>query len=321
MLRAMLSNSAVHPVASGPTQQLMANASSNNIDHPPQLAAKDVNPAASGGAMNAKLITVVAPRDISKPTAPPVTGNVYRAEASVAPEAAAEEYPDYDSECPICMETFEEPLRLPCSHTFCRGCLRDLRCQTCPTCRADLPVEFRESAASRVVDDARQQLEAERQMIIDAMGGAVKGCPACGSLIEKIDGDHQVMCGCEAKPAGGTLAKALAGGGCGHCWDFRNGNAIEHGKPGQPYNERQVYYYQPQEGAQRSGFGGRCSSGSRARARAGGSGGGGGGGGGGGAESGGGGGGGGDEPRRRRWPPWRNAWRYSEFIILLTVPR
>ena len=116
MLRAMLSNSAVHPVASGPTQQLMANASSNNIDHPPQLAAKDVNPAASGGAMNAKLITVVAPRDISKPTAPPVTGNVYRAEASVAPEAAAEEYPDYDSECPICMETFEEPLRLPCSH-------------------------------------------------------------------------------------------------------------------------------------------------------------------------------------------------------------
>ena len=242
MLRAMLSNSAVHPVASGPTQQLMANASSNNIDHPPQLAAKDVNPAASGGAMNAKLITVVAPRDISKPTAPPVTGNVYRAEASVAPEAAAEEYPDYDSECPICMETFEEPLRLPCSHTFCRGCLRSLRCQTCPTCRADLPVEFRESAASRVVDDARQQLEAERQMIIDAMGGAVKGCPACGSLIEKIDGDHQVMCGCEAKPAGGTLAKALAGGGCGHEWSWKDGRPLGGGRPGHPINERQVYF-------------------------------------------------------------------------------
>jgi len=178
---------------------------------------------------------------------------MYDAGAAVMPEAAAD-CPDYDSECPICMEKFEDPVCLPCSHTFCRGCLGGLRCQTCPTCRADLPVEFKQIAADRVIDDAWKQLEAERQMIIDACGGAVKGCPACGNLIEKVDGDHQVMCGCEAKPAGGTIAKALAGGGCGHCWDFRNGSAIEYGKPGQPYNERQVYY-QPQ-GPQRSGFGG-----------------------------------------------------------------
>ena len=48
----------------------------------------------------------------------------------------------------------------------------------------------------------------------------IKACPACGMLIEKIDGDHQVMCGCEARPAGGTYQKAIAGGGCGHEFNF-----------------------------------------------------------------------------------------------------
>ena len=43
----------------------------------------------------------------------------------------------------------------------------------------------------------------------------IKACPACGMLLEKISGDNQMMCGCEAKPAGGTYRKALAGGGCG----------------------------------------------------------------------------------------------------------
>ena len=45
--------------------------------------------------------------------------------------------------------------------------------------------------------------------------------PACNFLIIKDGGDHQMMCGCEAAPAGGTMAKALAGGGCGHkfSWD------------------------------------------------------------------------------------------------------
>lgn len=29
-----------------------------------------------------------------------------------------------------------------------------------------------------------------------------------------------MMCGCEARPAGGTLEKAIQGGGCGHEFDF-----------------------------------------------------------------------------------------------------
>jgi hypothetical protein len=70
----------------------------------------------------------------------------------------------------------------------------------------------------------------------------IKRCPACGILIEKIDGDEEVMCGCEAKPAGGTYEKALRGGGCGHMFNFRTLAPIGVGKPGQPANERHVNF-------------------------------------------------------------------------------
>lgn len=70
----------------------------------------------------------------------------------------------------------------------------------------------------------------------------IKQCPACGMLIEKISGDHQVMCGCEARPAGGTYQKALAGGGCGHEFNFETLAPLGTGKPGEPANERQRFF-------------------------------------------------------------------------------
>ena len=48
-----------------------------------------------------------------------------------------------------------------------------------------------------------------------------------------------MMCGCEAKPAGGTYRKALAGGGCGHMFDFATLRPLGCGAPGEPANERQ----------------------------------------------------------------------------------
>jgi hypothetical protein len=70
----------------------------------------------------------------------------------------------------------------------------------------------------------------------------IKPCPACGILIEKIDGNEEVMCGCEAKPAGGTYEKALRGGGCGHMFNFVTLAPMGVGTPGQPANERQVRF-------------------------------------------------------------------------------
>ena len=60
-----------------------------------------------------------------------------------------------------------------------------------------------------------------------------------------------VVCGCEAKPAGGTLEKALAGGGCGHEFNFMTGAPLGTGKRGQPDNDRQ-YKFSP-EYLERSG--------------------------------------------------------------------
>ena len=48
--------------------------------------------------------------------------------------------------CPLCLDIFTEPKRLPCDHVYCRECLRGLALRSttgsisCPECRTDIPV-------------------------------------------------------------------------------------------------------------------------------------------------------------------------------------
>ena len=45
--------------------------------------------------------------------------------------------------CLVCLEPPRDPMRLPCGHSFCTGCVSELRSkgvsQACPLCRAPLP--------------------------------------------------------------------------------------------------------------------------------------------------------------------------------------
>jgi hypothetical protein len=71
----------------------------------------------------------------------------------------------------------------------------------------------------------------------------IKACPACGMLMEKISGDDKMMCGCEARVAGGTFEKAWAAGGCGHEFNFATLAPLGTGAPDNPHNERQVLFH------------------------------------------------------------------------------
>ena len=48
--------------------------------------------------------------------------------------------------CPLCLDIFEDPKRLPCEHVFCRQCLHSLALRSisgsisCPECRRNIPV-------------------------------------------------------------------------------------------------------------------------------------------------------------------------------------
>ncbi|XP_015803904.1 zinc-binding protein A33 [Nothobranchius furzeri] len=50
--------------------------------------------------------------------------------------------PEEDLTCPVCCDIFRDPVLLPCSHSFCRDCLkrcRDAGMRECPVCRKKGP--------------------------------------------------------------------------------------------------------------------------------------------------------------------------------------
>ena len=59
--------------------------------------------------------------------------------------------------CPICMDLFREPRRLPCGHVYCRICLQDMltkkyltsraheRVLSCPECRQHYDLTYQTS--------------------------------------------------------------------------------------------------------------------------------------------------------------------------------
>lgn len=55
-------------------------------------------------------------------------------------------------ECPICLEQYgpedRRPTSFPCGHSICIGCMRELRNNECPTCRAQIVKAIQQPAVS-----------------------------------------------------------------------------------------------------------------------------------------------------------------------------
>jgi len=73
-----------------------------------------------------------------------------------------------DFECAICLDVFNQPLRLTCSHVFCRECTVNSAAErrTCPMCRAEMPDYF--DPRSALVDIEIQE------KLIRSVGGVLQ---------------------------------------------------------------------------------------------------------------------------------------------------
>lgn len=72
-------------------------------------------------------------------------------------------FPEEDLTCPVCCDIFKDPILLPCSHSFCRNCLKrcwDSRLRGCPVCRKRGPkADPPSNLALRNVCEALQQVK------------------------------------------------------------------------------------------------------------------------------------------------------------------
>lgn len=58
-------------------------------------------------------------------------------------------------------------------------------------------------------------------------------------FIEKNQGCSHMLCGTKT---GGSIQEALRNGGCAHEFDWNSMRPIRQGRPGEPYNDRQVLF-------------------------------------------------------------------------------
>jgi hypothetical protein len=156
---------------------------------------------------------------------------------------------DFDpNECPICFELGEDIQQLKhttnheatSTHKACLNCrvLLQKEMAPCPWCR-DTVLYVAGGKVTTATTNVVTHIIGEEKIDLPE---DIKQSPCCGILVQKISGTAEMMCGCDARPAGGTLFRALRSGGCGHEWNWDTLQPIKYGKPGNPAHPRQKMY-------------------------------------------------------------------------------
>ena len=94
--------------------------------------------------------------------------------------------------CPLCLDIFTDPKRLPCEHVYCKECLRGLALRsrtgtdiTCPECRRDTPVPNNGVAAFSTPHQVNRLIEMYQKSVktesakTDEADGASTAQPSC----------------------------------------------------------------------------------------------------------------------------------------------
>ena len=74
--------------------------------------------------------------------------------------------------CPLCLDLFKDPKKLPCDHVYCKGCLRSLALHSlnatisCPECRTHTQVQGNDVNNFRTAFQTNRLIEAFQQVQI-----------------------------------------------------------------------------------------------------------------------------------------------------------
>ena len=91
------------------------------------------------------------------------------------------------AKCMICFDSLRDPTTLPCGHSFCTGCVSELRAkgvsETCPLCRAPLP------PGPEKLFELAERVRARLQRAVEADGeNDGTWAPLSASQQEEMDG-------------------------------------------------------------------------------------------------------------------------------------
>ncbi|XP_029015265.1 nuclear factor 7, brain [Betta splendens] len=107
--------------------------------------------------------------------------------------------PEEDLTCPVCCDIFGDPVLLPCSHSFCRACLKrcwDSGLRECPVCRKRASkCSPPSNLALRNVCEAHLQLRRRSSAPEDAAAAAAAACDLHGERMKLFClADRQPIC-------------------------------------------------------------------------------------------------------------------------------